>query len=297
LNASEYDVLFFQEAFSGTVQDMLTAALRANYPYIIAVAIPATGIKLGSGIFIASRVPLKWCKTIKYSGCGSDKLANKGCVSVGLDLGGGVIVACFSSHTQSNKLRDPLWWFTSNETAIACRRKQLKDIGEFVKACNEEHKPSASLILGDLNYTGEYIESRVGAGGISDKFSLTPTEEYLEVADVFKNVGINAIDTFREKYPLKEGMSYEEAGLTCDSAVNCDNSGESKRLDYCYLINASDKEPTLAVEECGMNLFEFDNEPERDRERRVARGDLRKKYLSDHSALEITFSVKAANAI
>jgi exonuclease III len=298
LVAGDYDIIFLQEAFALPVQQILNEGLSEHYPYILDKPIPNGIITINSGLYIASKHPFKWISTIIYSGCGSDKHAYKGCVGVGLDLGNGNTVNLFTSHTQSDKLGDPLWWFTSNETAIAHRQRQIAEIAAFVKAKSDEHGACASVLVGDLNFTGETIVSRTQeADRKNDRFVLKPTREYEQVAEHFSNAGLSAVDMFRQKNPLsQEGMDYDSAGLTSDSLVNVDSGGESKRLDYCYLINGvigggKKGGGCLSLKDIGITMHEFTEEEERLKAKREKKGDLRTKYLSDHAALEIEFNV------
>lgn len=80
LNASDYDILVFQEAFHGLARQRLKALLRKNYPYMYGPINPALwSYKMNSGIFIISKIPLKKLGNIQYKECtGIDCTTKKG---------------------------------------------------------------------------------------------------------------------------------------------------------------------------------------------------------------------------
>lgn len=154
----------------------------------------------------------------------------------------------------------------------------------------------ASVLLGDLNYSGESVVSRTGAPGTpEERLVLAPTEEYGVVQGKFQKEGLRAVDVFRQKHPIKEGepMSYAAAGLTSDAVVNCDSGGEAKRLDFCYLIGPEGRPEGLRLTDARMLVNEWKAEPAGERAARLKKnpGDERLKCLSDHSGLAVEFEV------
>jgi endonuclease/exonuclease/phosphatase family metal-dependent hydrolase len=73
------DVIIFEEAFDGTARRALIRLLRRVYPYVAGPANNKAGFKVSSGVFIASKYPMKELGQIQFDQCYSyDCMARKG---------------------------------------------------------------------------------------------------------------------------------------------------------------------------------------------------------------------------
>jgi endonuclease/exonuclease/phosphatase family metal-dependent hydrolase len=78
MNASDYDIIIFQEAFHIPSRKKLAKNLKEKFPFQYG-PLNKGFIKTNSGIFIVSKIPLKQLKSIQYRDCNSsDCLARKG---------------------------------------------------------------------------------------------------------------------------------------------------------------------------------------------------------------------------
>ncbi|HEV8514879.1 MAG TPA: sphingomyelin phosphodiesterase [Cyclobacteriaceae bacterium] len=90
LSDSDYDVIFFQEAFHSTARNKILAQLQAKFPYH---AGPANrklfSIKANSGLWIFSKYPIDKIESIIYKNkFGIDALSRKGALLVELNVQG-----------------------------------------------------------------------------------------------------------------------------------------------------------------------------------------------------------------
>ena len=77
--SSSYDVIFFQEAFSGSIRRKIYSALRNVYPYEISPDDQTAFYKINSGLWVISRLPITLKSHISFTQLmGWDKLASKG---------------------------------------------------------------------------------------------------------------------------------------------------------------------------------------------------------------------------
>jgi endonuclease/exonuclease/phosphatase family metal-dependent hydrolase len=80
MNASNYNIIVFQEAFFGPARRILSKQLKEKYPYQYGpVNRSGLSLKTSSGIWIVSEIPLKELGTTRYRTCdGADCFAKKG---------------------------------------------------------------------------------------------------------------------------------------------------------------------------------------------------------------------------
>jgi len=71
LSEEEFDVLCLQKVFDGAAREVLEQKLAPRYPYRFGPANDSCSLKLNSGVFIASRVPLGGRREIQFDPCGA----------------------------------------------------------------------------------------------------------------------------------------------------------------------------------------------------------------------------------
>ncbi len=81
LQNSDYDIIVFQEAFSPIARHAIYNKLRKYFPFNYGPANASPALKINSGLWILSRLPLSIVKEYKFSGCqGFDCLSRKGAI-------------------------------------------------------------------------------------------------------------------------------------------------------------------------------------------------------------------------
>lgn len=149
LAATDYDALFFQEAFSSYFRDLMIKKLGKKYPYSYYLKRDKklTHI-LGSGVFVMSRLPMKVLDRVYYKECGGfDCFAAKGAVLVELQTPSKERVQFAVTHLQSSL----------KETKD--RLSQLEQIhGMFADYAS---KSVPQFLIGDLNIIGKTTEFKV----------------------------------------------------------------------------------------------------------------------------------------
>jgi endonuclease/exonuclease/phosphatase family metal-dependent hydrolase len=79
LQKKDYEILVFQEAFSAYARRVIYRNLCRLYPFQYGPANSGVALKINSGVWILSKIPLKIIKEYKFSGCeGFDCLSRKG---------------------------------------------------------------------------------------------------------------------------------------------------------------------------------------------------------------------------
>lgn len=81
LRERNYDIIVFQEAFSPFARRSIKMSLKKAYPYEYGPANAGISLRINSGVWILSRIPLKVVREYKFSGCqGFDCLSRKGAI-------------------------------------------------------------------------------------------------------------------------------------------------------------------------------------------------------------------------
>lgn len=90
LGSSDYDVVFFQEAFHPAARKRILGALEKQFQYHAGPANQKVfSLKANSGLWVFSRYPIRKCQSIAYrSRYGIDALSRKGALLVELDVDG-----------------------------------------------------------------------------------------------------------------------------------------------------------------------------------------------------------------
>ena len=141
LNASDYDVISFQEAFDKKTRNLLAEQLREEFPYQWGPAYPKGGfMKTNSGIWFVSKLPITFVDQMEFNDCaGIDCRGRKGAVLIEVEKDG-ITYQVMGTHLDSQpKERDAL-----------VRVKQYEQIYAEIVVGNE--KPGVPQILcGDYN--------------------------------------------------------------------------------------------------------------------------------------------------
>ena len=84
LRDADFDIVIFQEAFTSKSRGIIREILRDSFPYEIGPANEKTfGLRLNSGLWIISKVPLKFISEIQFSySSGFDMFSRKGAIMV-----------------------------------------------------------------------------------------------------------------------------------------------------------------------------------------------------------------------
>lgn len=150
LKGSDYDVMFFQEAFIKRFRKAMIQKLGEKYPhYHYLKKASAVYPVFGSGVFVMSRHPFKVLDEVRYgSSCsGADCGAEKGTFLIEITLPDGKSVQFASTHL--NAQRKPL-----------VRKAQLAKAHEMFARASRAGVPQ--IFLGDLNivaHTEEFTDA------------------------------------------------------------------------------------------------------------------------------------------
>lgn len=150
LKGSDYDIMFFQEAFTGGFRKQMIKELSAEYPHHYYLKRAGNLFTVfGSGVFVMSRYPFKILDQIRYKKCsGADCYATKGTFIAEVTFPSGKTVQFAPTHLNSQR-----------ENGVI-RATQLLEIKELFK---RHAKPGvAQVLLGDLNIDGgapEFFEA------------------------------------------------------------------------------------------------------------------------------------------
>jgi len=134
----DYDVIVFQEVFDLDIKRKLKKELKETYPYQVNTKTKA-GKMTSNGIFIVSRVPMKYIDHVIYQkGVKADGMAAKGCTLVEIEKEG-VKFHIAGTHLQSG----------GEDKAIMHRDLQYKDIRNLLDANKVDTIPV--FVMGDMN--------------------------------------------------------------------------------------------------------------------------------------------------
>ena len=141
LNASDYDVLVFQEAFDKKTRTLLAEQFKEEFPYQWGPAYPKGGfLKTNSGIWFVSRLPIQFVDQMEFNDCaGIDCRGRKGAVLIEVEKDG-ITYQVMGTHLDSQPMeRDAL-----------VRIKQYEQI--YAEIVKENEKPGVPQVLcGDYN--------------------------------------------------------------------------------------------------------------------------------------------------
>lgn len=102
LIADTVDVIVFEEAFDAVARRRLIRGLKKQFPYITGPANKKASFRYCSGVFIASRYPMRQLDEVQYSECISyDCMARKGGLISEVTLPGGRQIQVIGTHIQA----------------------------------------------------------------------------------------------------------------------------------------------------------------------------------------------------
>ncbi|MBS1617599.1 MAG: sphingomyelin phosphodiesterase [Bacteroidetes bacterium] len=102
LIADTVDVIVFEEAFDATARLRLIRGLKKEFPYITGPANKKASFKYCSGVFMASRYPMRELDEVQYKECISyDCMARKGGLISEVTLPGGRQIQIIGTHIQA----------------------------------------------------------------------------------------------------------------------------------------------------------------------------------------------------
>ena len=139
LKNTNYDLIFFQEAFTNQFRDTLTKNLNQTYPHSFYLDKDNKFFSfLGSGLFVLSRHPFKVLDQVYFKDCASfDCFSSKGSLLIEVSYPGNKVYQFAVTHLQAGQQKS------------AIRMTQLAQIKESLT----RHKGHslAQFLVGDLN--------------------------------------------------------------------------------------------------------------------------------------------------
>ena len=145
LQKQDYDMIVFQEAFSSAARQTIYKKIRKLYPYAYGPANAGISMKINSGVWIVSQVPLKIIKEYKYSGCqGFDCLSRKGAILLEGTFQGQQFQV-IGTHLESDD--SDLW----------VREKQLQELFDSIIS-PYSNREIPQIICGDFNIDRDLSE-------------------------------------------------------------------------------------------------------------------------------------------
>lgn len=137
----QYDVMVFQEMFSGDLRKKLSQALKATHPYTYSMG-KGTRIlhPFGPGLFILSKYPFEIKDKVYYKKCsGADCLAAKGAFLAELTLDEGKKIQVIVTHMQAGQ----------KPKKRKVRAHQIEQLRAFMKRNKRSQVPQ--ILAGDFN--------------------------------------------------------------------------------------------------------------------------------------------------
>ncbi len=140
MNASDYDVIVFQEAFDRDARYRLSKFLRKEFPFQEGPAnAKPSWFRMNSGVWILSRHPMKYLDELDFSNAkGVDKVARKGMLLVEINKNGKTYQVA-GTHLQSG----------ASVKNDKIRYRQFLEIKEFLEPHTKDDV--AQIICGDFN--------------------------------------------------------------------------------------------------------------------------------------------------
>jgi endonuclease/exonuclease/phosphatase family metal-dependent hydrolase len=141
LKDTDYDLMFFQEAFMKSFHGKLKNDLKKIYPYQYVLGRKHFYYPMPSGVAVMSKHPFRILDHIYYKNCDAeDCLASKGSMLVEVTFPNGKKAQFASTHLQAKEKDGPI------------RIKQLTQL----KAMLDKHKVAGvpQILMGDLNIDG-----------------------------------------------------------------------------------------------------------------------------------------------
>ena len=155
LRDADFDIVIFQEAFTSKSRGIIREILRDSFPYEIGPANEKTfGLRLNSGLWIISKVPLTFISEIQFSySSGFDMFSRKGAIMVE-GIHNGTIFQLVGTHLNSGnpqKTRDVQYQEMVTKLLEPNKKEDIPQIicGDF--NTNKHDKASYSKMIDILN--------------------------------------------------------------------------------------------------------------------------------------------------
>jgi len=145
LQHKDFDLILFQEAFTFKARRDIYRNLRKQYPYQYGPANTGTAIRINSGLWILSRIPLKVIREHQFSASrGLDWISRKGAILLQGEVNS-QLFQIIGTHLDSNEI-DP-----------AVRFAQLNELNDnLIKPFSNPEIPM--IICGDFNTDRDFPE-------------------------------------------------------------------------------------------------------------------------------------------
>ena len=138
LKYSDYDLIFFEEAFMKSFRDEVKKQMSAQYPYSYYLGKKIPFSIFGSGLLTMSRHPIKLIDKTRFKHChGVDCWAAKGSPLIDVTLPGGKHVQFAPTHLQAGTKYGPI------------RLRQITQIKKMLVKNVKTNVPQ--VVVGDLN--------------------------------------------------------------------------------------------------------------------------------------------------
>lgn len=150
LKNTNYDLIFMQEAFTGSFRNAVRSAMKKTHPHTYYLGNRFRRITLfGSGLMVLSKFPVKILgSTYFYTCSGADCFADKGAALMEITLPGGQKVHVMNTHMQASNFRGSI------------RMKQLGQIKALLARHAQADIPQ--FLVGDLNIDDDEPEFQLG---------------------------------------------------------------------------------------------------------------------------------------
>jgi exonuclease III len=204
---SDVDILCVQEMFDYKAAFQFMESIKEKYPYMVYHAGPSY-IKLGSGLFIASKFPIEnpqyWEHAEKI---GTERLSSKGTIAATVRLNDNQRIPIFNTHLEAG--------LDDAAQAVPCRVSQLQDIQKHLQEyCNGFDR---YFLCGDMN--------------ISSKNDAADLEKLKEIMTIDMQDAARKQGTFHKTLPTVHASQEE--------ACNCSHSVErTQDIDYIGIPKA-----------------------------------------------------------
>ena len=190
LRDKEYDIIVFQEAFTLSARKVISQSLHDQYPFAYGpVNKSFFSLRVNSGIWILSKIPLKIRKEIEFTvSAGFDGLARKGAVLLD-GLFYGTTFQLIATHLQDDTYPQLI------------REQQLTEIYEkLVEPFSQADVPQ--IICGDFNIDDKVVANYKGMLSLLDAEDgeITGTSK-ITFDDVFN-------DVFKSPHPDPRKIDY-----------------------------------------------------------------------------------------
>jgi len=145
LAGSKYDIILFQEAFTGHARRAIYRKLKRYFPFQYGPANSRTALRINSGLWVLSQIPLTVVREYQFSASGGlDQISRKGAILLEGEFNRKAFQV-IGTHLDSNEI-DP-----------TVRFKQLEELNDNL--INPFTKPEIPMIIcGDFNTDRDFPE-------------------------------------------------------------------------------------------------------------------------------------------